>query len=143
MILHPEELDRSSFRKLGDFEDLLTTSDTYSGKKTEEGFFPDVLRLSSNGKDTSVSVTKVCGKNRTITSCEIHSDCCEGVLPLDGDIYLYPAVLVHAAGPDPSVPGAQRNHGQAEARSDPRRPHFRDGGPCQCFDTPSGENLQQ
>ena len=49
MILHPEELDRSSFRKLGDFEDLLTTSDTYSGKKTEEGFFPDVLRLSSNG----------------------------------------------------------------------------------------------
>ena len=76
MILHPEELDRSSFRKLGDFEDLLTTSDTYSGKKTEEGFFPDVLRLSSNGKDTSVSVTKVCGKNRTITSCEIHSDCC-------------------------------------------------------------------
>ena len=34
MILHPEELDRSSFRKLGDFEDLLTTSDTYSGKKT-------------------------------------------------------------------------------------------------------------
>ena len=89
MILHPEELDRSSFRKLGDFEDLLTTSDTYSGKKTEEGFFPDVLRLSSNGKDTSVSVTKVCGKNRTITSCEIHSDCCEGVLPLDGDIYLY------------------------------------------------------
>lgn len=91
MILHPEELDRSSFRKLGDFEDLLTTSDTYSGKKTEEGFFPDVLRLSSNGKDTSVSVTKVCGKNRTITSCEIHSDCCEGVLPLDGDIYLYAA----------------------------------------------------
>ena len=61
MILHPEELDRSSFRKLGDFEDLLTTSDTFSGKKTEEGFFPDVLRLSSNGKDTSVSVTKVCG----------------------------------------------------------------------------------
>ena len=50
-----------------------------------------MLRLSSNGKDTSVSVTKVCGKNRTITSCEIHTDCCEGVLPLDGDIYLYAA----------------------------------------------------
>lgn len=91
MILYPEELNRESFRKLGEFENLLTTSDTYSGQKTEEGFFPDVLRLCNNGKDTSVSITKVSGLNRTITSCEIHSDCCEGILPLDGDVYIFAA----------------------------------------------------
>lgn len=91
MVLHPEELERSSFRKLGEFEDLLTAGDTCSGGKTEEGFFPDLLRLCNNGKDTSVSITRVCGRNRTVASCEIHSDCCEGILPLDGDVYIFAA----------------------------------------------------
>lgn len=91
MILHPEELERESFRKLGEFEHLLTTSDTYTGAMTNEGFFPDVLRLCSDGKDLSVSVTKVCGESCIIDHCEIHSGCCEGILPLDGDIYIFAA----------------------------------------------------
>lgn len=91
MLLKPEELSREAFRKLGDYENLLTLSDTYSGEKTDEGFFPDALRLTNDGKDVSVSITKVCGKSDIIKSVEYHAHCCEGLLPLDGDVYIFAA----------------------------------------------------
>ena len=91
MILHPEELDRSSFRKLGDFEDLLTTSDTYSGKKTEEGFFPGCaaaeqqrkgyLRVRHQGLRQKPDYHQLRDPFRLL----------RGSSSLDGDIYLYAA----------------------------------------------------
>lgn len=91
MKLKPEALERESFRKLGDFENLLELSDVYSGKKVDEGFFPDALRLDNDGQATSVSITKVCGKPKIIRNVEYHSRSCEGILPLDGDVYIFAA----------------------------------------------------
>lgn len=88
MVLHPEALDAASFSKIGSFVDLMTAADTYAGQPTDAGFFPDLLRLTNNGKDISISITKVNGTPETLTTAELHSDCCEGILPLDGDVYL-------------------------------------------------------
>lgn len=91
MKLKIEELTADGFHKLGEFSDLLTASDVYTGEKTKEGFFPDLIRLTNNGKDTSISITKVCGECDVIKTAEYHSACCEGILPLDGDVYIYAA----------------------------------------------------
>lgn len=91
MKLVPETLCSDQFRKLGEFEDLLTVGDTYSGEKTQAGFFPDVIRLCSNGTDTSISITKVSGSVDRIQTAELHNHCCEGILPLDGDVYIFAA----------------------------------------------------
>lgn len=91
MRLKPEELDRESFRKLGDFENLLEYGNVYSGKRVDEGFFPDALRLDNDGRAASVSVTRVCGKKTTICNVEVHSNTCEAILPLDGDVYIFAA----------------------------------------------------
>ena len=91
MILHPENLTTESFRKLGEFKNLYTAGDEYAGNKVEEGFFPDLLRLNNNGNDVSVSITRVFGKKKEISTAELHTNCCEGLLPLDGDVYIYAA----------------------------------------------------
>lgn len=90
-ILTPEALDARSFRKLGEFVDLLAAADLDTGETAEERFFPDLLRLTNNGKDVCLSITRVRGRPGKITTAELHSDCCEGILPLDGDVYLYAA----------------------------------------------------
>ena len=89
--LYPEELSKESFRRFGEYEDLLTTWQNYSEKEEETGFFPDVIRFSNDGKDVSASMTRVAGLDRTIRSYEIHNYVCEGILPLDGDVYIYAA----------------------------------------------------
>ncbi len=91
MKLKPEELTRESFRKLGDFENLLEFANIYSGKRVDEGFFPDALQFDNAGKAMSVSITKVCGKPDAIKNVEYHSHYYEGILPLDGDVYIFAA----------------------------------------------------
>ncbi len=89
--LKAEELNRDSFKKLGDFEDLLTLSDTYSGKKTDSGFFPDAIKLDTGSCNSAISIAKVCGNVDTIKAVEYHNHTCEGILPLDGDVYIFAA----------------------------------------------------
>lgn len=92
MNLTAEPLDANTFRKLGNFIDLFTAAESYASMSSvDTGFFPDLIRLCNDGKDVSISVTRVCGKQRKITTAEFHSHCTEGILPLDGDIYLYAA----------------------------------------------------
>ena len=89
--IYPEELTKDGFRRIGEYEDLLHTWETYSDKAEETGFFPDVIRFNNDGKDASASVTRVAGKERVIKTYEIHNFACEGILPLDGDVYIYAA----------------------------------------------------
>ena len=91
MVLTPQSLDQTRFEKFGTFIDLYTAGERYTGHAVQEGFFPDLVRLCNNGKDVCVSITRVCGTKQDITTAELHSDCCEGILPLDGDVYLYTA----------------------------------------------------
>ncbi|MDD6347789.1 MAG: hypothetical protein PUA52_07275 [Lachnospiraceae bacterium] len=81
--LKVEELSYEAFHSFGEYEDLLTSR--------ESGFYPDMIRLCNDGRDTSVSISRVEGKGREIVNYEYHTNTCEGILPLDGDIYIYAA----------------------------------------------------
>ena len=81
-MLKINDLERESFRKLGDYQELLSL-----GVKDNEGFFPDFLQLDNEGKSASFSICRV-GKQEIIKSVEYHTNCYEGILPLDGDIYI-------------------------------------------------------
>jgi ureidoglycolate lyase len=87
----PEELNRETFRKLGDFEDMLTLGERFTGGPTTEGFFPDALQFDNNGKAMSFSICRVSGTPTHIKAVEYHSESYEGILPLDGDIYMFAA----------------------------------------------------
>lgn len=86
-----EELSKESFRRFGEYEDLTTTWETYGDEPQNAGFFPDLIRFSNDGKDVSASISRVAGKDYTIRTYEFHGEACEGILPLDGDVYIYVA----------------------------------------------------
>ncbi len=87
----PEKLNRETFRKLGDFEDLLALGERFTGSPVSEGFFPDALQFDNNGKAMSFSICRVSGTPTHIKAVEYHSHNYEGLLPLDGDIYMFAA----------------------------------------------------
>ena len=89
--LKPETLNRESFRKLGDYEDLLTLGDRYEGKPVNDGFFPDAIQMDNSGKAVSFSVTRVSGQVDVVKTAEYHANAYEGILPLDGDVYIFAA----------------------------------------------------
>lgn len=91
MKLLPEKLSAEAFWKLGEFVDLLGLAERYEGKPTQDGFYPDVLQLDNAGKAASFSITKAGEVPRVIKTAECHSQSCEGILPLDGDVYIYTA----------------------------------------------------
>jgi ureidoglycolate lyase len=85
----PKDLEREYFRAFGDYEDLLGAADRRSGGGP--CFLPDFFQFDNNGKSASVSASRVSGKPVWITSVEIHHHTCEGILPLDGDIFIFAA----------------------------------------------------
>jgi ureidoglycolate lyase len=89
MGIRPRELEREYFRVFGDFENLLDIADRRGDENG--GFFPDLLQFDNNGKSPSVSVSRVSGKPSWVQSVEIHHKTCEGLLPLDGDVYIFAA----------------------------------------------------
>jgi ureidoglycolate lyase len=89
MTAAPKALEREYFRIFGDFEDLLCLADRWG--RGEAGFFPDFLQFDNNGKTPSVSVTRVAGKPAWVQNVEIHHRTCEGLLPLDGDVFIFAA----------------------------------------------------
>jgi ureidoglycolate lyase len=87
----PQELNREAFRNIGDFEDLLGLGERFTGGPVTDGFFPDTLQFDNNGKAMSISICRVSGTPTHIKAVEYHSQCYEGILPLDGDIYMFAA----------------------------------------------------
>ncbi len=81
-MLKINELEREPFRQLGDYQELFSL-----GGNANEGFFPDFMQIDNSGKAASFSICRV-GKQEVIKNVEYHANCYEGILPLDGDIYI-------------------------------------------------------
>lgn len=91
MKLIPESLSADAFWKLGEYVDMLGLAQRYEGKPVEEGFYPDALQLDNGGRAASFSVTKAGAAPEVVKTAEYHSQSAEGILPLDGDVYIFAA----------------------------------------------------
>ena len=92
----PRELTYESFRKYGQFQDLLNNNSLAEASILGNGgFFPDVVTL--NFGTTTIPTASVCYVQREerciINFIEAHKYTCEGLLPIDADMIIYVGVL--------------------------------------------------
>jgi ureidoglycolate lyase len=88
-----KKLTMENFRRYGVYADMLNPEISKSGPVS---FVPDMARLDlGHSANASFSVTKVEPRKNIINFMEYHTFTGEGILPLDGDIY------VHLAPPTP------------------------------------------
>ena len=87
-------LTREAFNPYGSYADMLYPFADDGAQQQKIGFTPDmtVLQLSKNA-NAGFSVTTVRPRKSTIDFLEYHAYTGEGILPLDGDVY------VHLAAP--------------------------------------------
>jgi len=87
-----EPLTMEAFRKYGTFQNLLDiTGTTEPWEKTENGFFPDLVRMNFGiGNCTCASVNKITkAEGNVIQFTEYHGHTSEGILPIDGDCIIH------------------------------------------------------
>ena len=84
-------LDREAFRPYGDFVDLLHIKQMDAMAGADNIFIPDLTTLRLDERmQASVCVARVSQCERIITAVEYHGFTSEGILPLDGDIDIFP-----------------------------------------------------
>ena len=94
--IRPKELTYESFRKYGQFQNLLDTGSlAKAAVSSGGGFFPDVVTL--NFGTTTIPTASVCYVRKedscVIDFIEAHRYTCEGLLPIDADMIIYVGVL--------------------------------------------------
>ena len=91
----PRELTYESFKKYGQFQDLLNNESLAEASVLSGGFFPDVVTL--NFGTTTIPSACVCYVQKEerciINFVEAHKYTCEGLLPIDANIIIYVGLL--------------------------------------------------
>jgi len=89
-IMKPKELILENFRKYGSYVKLSEASSPCFFKigKPPIEFFPDLLSLDLDGKALGISLCQVQPRQGKIDLLEHHNRTEEGILPLDGEVFL-------------------------------------------------------
>ena len=109
--LRVRELSLEGFQTYGTFADMVRPRGAVIGGRPIE-FYRDMVSLDLGGYSAaSFSVCRVEPRPMVIDVSEFHTDCGEGILPLDGD------ALIHVG---PATPGAEPPLGEIEVFRVPR-----------------------
>jgi ureidoglycolate lyase len=81
-----KDLTRENFNALGTFEKI-TEPTLKSGRPVE--FYPDLVRLFVGQNIASICVCRVAKRPYDVTGIEMHRNCGEGIMPIDGDIIVH------------------------------------------------------
>lgn len=89
MIMHTiqvKKLSSEAFSKYGFFTNALSPKGESIGSEPAE-FFRDIVQLRLGHSNVlSVSVLELTKRPYVINAMEYHNNCCEGMMPLDGDV---------------------------------------------------------
>ena len=92
-MIEEQELNIEEFSAFGTFYDMMNPEGTKMGTSPIE-YWPDLSQVSlGHGSTVSFGMVKVAPREYIIRENEYHSNCGEGMLPLNGDI------LIHLAPP--------------------------------------------
>jgi len=94
-----KELSRDVFDKYGAYADMLCPSGCKIGAEPVE-FYRDMVMLQLPESTAAFSICRVKPRSLSVTELEYHNNTGEGMLPLDGDIYIPLAPASNKDTPD-------------------------------------------
>jgi ureidoglycolate lyase len=95
-----QSLNLDAFQRYGTFVKMIDNPNRPSGRPVI--FTPDMIQMQLGGTSTaSFSICRVEPRAPVISGNEYHNLCCEGILPLDGDILIHVAPASSPAMPFP------------------------------------------
>jgi len=130
MKVRPQDLTLERFRKYGEYANMTAPEGPHLGA-SPCSFYRDMCLLTLNQQQASFSICQTSPRPPIITELEYHDHCGEGILPLDGDVFVQLA---------PATPHGKPDAPQVEVFRVPMgtmlsiRPGVWHGGPFVCGD---------